>query len=141
MDTFRNELLTEVEETKESTTYMGQANYRQLEEVMELVRQMSNQHGDSLEQPANEIIEGCFKEYARHLDDLEKTDLAALKRRIGEMRGMQRNLQKDLEGSDQTKAVLLREREAALRKQEEDYERRDGDRIRSQITAVKNRLL
>ena len=113
VDTFRNELLTDVEETKQETGYLGQANYRQLEEVLELVRQMTNQHSDSLDQPMGEIIEGCFKEYAKHLDDLE-TDMAALKKRLGEMKGMQRNLTRDLEEADQKKAVYLREREAAL---------------------------
>ena len=49
MDTFRNQLLTDVEETKETTTYMGRANYRQLEEVLDLIRQMTNQHNDSLD--------------------------------------------------------------------------------------------
>ena len=100
VDTFRNALMTDVEETKEETVYMGQANYRQLEEVLDLVRQMTNQHSDSLEQPVAEIIEGCFKEYAKHLDDLERTDMQSLKKRLGEMKGMLRNLAKDLEGAD-----------------------------------------
>ena len=141
VDTFRNELLTDVEETKQETGYLGQANYRQLEEVLELARQMTNQHGDSLDQPMGEIIEGCFKEYAKHLDDLEKTDMAALKKRLGEMKGMQRNLTRDLDEADQKKAVYLREREAALQHHEDTQARRGEDKIRQQIRVLQERLL
>jgi len=53
-------------------------------------------HKASLDQPIEEIIEGCFKHYADHLDGLEKTDVVALKRRVGELKGMQNGLAKDL---------------------------------------------
>lgn len=141
VDTFRNQLLTDVEETKETTTYMGRANYRQLEEVLDLIRQMTNQHNDSLDQPTAQIIEGCFREYANHLDDLERTDIASLKRRIGEMRGMKKNLANDLEGCDMHKTALLKEREQVLKMQDESQSRRGDDRIRQMINATSQRLL
>jgi len=62
-------------------------------------------------QPVSEIIEGCFREYGLHLDGLERKDFSALKKRVGELRGMSKNLARDLEGADNSKAALLRERE------------------------------
>ena len=120
---------------------MGQSNYRQLGEVIDLVEQMLNQHGDSLAQPVAEIIEGCFREYGLHLDGLESKDIAALKKRIGDLRGMQRNLARDLEGTDSTKAALLRDREQKLLMREEAQERKGEDRIHQMINAAQERLL
>lgn len=88
VDTFRNELLTDIEETKDEVSYLGQAGNRQLCEIIDLVEQMTNHHSDSLSQPVGEIIEGCFREYGQHLEGLEKADFAGLKKRIGELRGM-----------------------------------------------------
>ena len=99
-DVFRNEILTNIEETKDEANYMGQAGNRQLQEVIDLITQMSNHHSDSMSQPVGEIIEGCFREYGLHLEGLEKKDYAALKKRIGELRGMQKNLARDLETAD-----------------------------------------
>ena len=64
---------------------------------------MTLQHGDSLAQEVGHVIDGCFKEYGDHLEGLEKKDLDALKRRIGELKGMQKNIAMDLEHSEQSR--------------------------------------
>ena len=64
---------------------------------------MTLQHSDSLAQEVGHVIDGCFKEYGHHLEGLEKKDLDALKRRIGELKGMQKNIAMDLEHSEQSR--------------------------------------
>ena len=48
VDNFRNQILTDIEETKDEVNYMGQAANRQLGEIVDLVDQMTNHHSDSL---------------------------------------------------------------------------------------------
>ena len=38
IDNFRNELLADIEDTQQETLYMSQANNRNLDEVLDLVR-------------------------------------------------------------------------------------------------------
>ena len=87
-------------------------------------------HKVSLEQPVEEIIEGCFKDYADHLDGLEKLDISALKKRMGELKGMQNNLAKDLQETDRSKLILLREREQLLKMSGYSMQKRADDRLR-----------
>ena len=61
---------------------------------------MINQHKESLEKPAGEMITNCFEEYGHTIDRMEQKDIKALKMRVGELKGMQKNLARDLEGSD-----------------------------------------
>ena len=75
MDNFRNELVTDIESMKEDTSYLGQANNRQINEVLALVTQMAGHHGDSLAQPIAHIIESSFKDYSALLVSLEMKDL------------------------------------------------------------------
>ena len=49
--------------------------------------------------------------YGVHLKDLLAKDVASLKKRIGELGGMSKNLAKDLKETDRTKKALLHERE------------------------------
>ena len=80
-----------------------------------------------------EIIAACFTTYGEHLDTLERKDIAALKKRIGELRGMQNNLAKDLQESDRQKAALLREREQLLFTTNNPNQRRGEDRLRLRV--------
>ena len=64
--------------------------------------------------PSDEVISACFKAYGVHLEDLEKRDLQSLKKRINELKSMQRNLQNDLQEADHLKTSLLQEREQDL---------------------------
>ena len=45
---------------------------------------------------------------------MEKKDIAQLKKRLGELKGMQNNISKDLEDCEHSRASLLREREHQL---------------------------
>ena len=40
-----------------------------------LVSDMIEQHKSSLDQPIGDIVEGCFRDYAEHLDNLERQDI------------------------------------------------------------------
>ena len=42
-------------------------------------------------------------------------DISALKKRMGELKGMQNNLAKDLQETDRSKLILVREREQLLK--------------------------
>ena len=141
VDNFRNMILTDIEETKDEVNYMGQASNRQMGEVIDLIDQMTNHHSDSLAQPIGEIIEGCFREYGLHLEGLEKKDFAALKKRVGELKGMQKNLARDLEGADTGRQMLLREREEALIMRDEAAQNKGEMRIHQQIRNNQDRLL
>ena len=101
---------------------------------------MQTQHSDSLEQPVDEVIGACFKAYGVHLEDLEKKDIASLKKRIGELKGMGNNLAKDLSETDRTKKTLLHEREQDLIPNNNPGERRNDTRARLRVQGMMNDL-
>ena len=107
MENFQDEVRANIEETKEEATYEGQNKLRIIDEVLSLVAKMQQQHTDSLEMPSDEVISACFKAYGVHLEDLEKRDIQSLKKRIGELKSMQRNLTSDLKEADHLKTSLL----------------------------------
>ena len=61
-----------------------------------MVEQMAAHHENSLNQVSGDIIEQSFIEYGESLDELELKDINALKKRVGELKGMQKNLGRDL---------------------------------------------
>lgn len=85
-----------------------------------------------MEQPSDEVIGACFKAYGLHLEDLEKRDLQALKKRIGELKGMQNNLARDLRDADAHRTNLLQDREQDLIANNNPGERRGGGRLRTE---------
>ena len=52
VDNFRNDLLNDIDETKEGVVHMGRAHNRQIDEVLSLVATMSRHHEDSLNKPS-----------------------------------------------------------------------------------------
>ena len=68
------------------------------------------------------------------MEGLEKKDINALKKRGGELKGMQKNLGKDLQDADKTKINLLQEREHVVMQNNEP--RRNDDRLRQNIMAI-----
>lgn len=68
---------------------------------------MEQHHKDSLEKPSEDILTACFKEYGSHLALLERKDINALKKRVAELKSMQRNLTRDLNDSDRQRTALL----------------------------------
>jgi chemotaxis regulatin CheY-phosphate phosphatase CheZ len=101
IDNFRDEIIEEIDETKDEAEYENQSKKRMIEEVLALVAKMQEHHQDSMEKPVDEVIAACFKAYGFHLEDLEKKDIAALKKRIGDLNGMKNNLVRDLREADQ----------------------------------------
>ena len=75
-----------------------------------------------------------------HLEDLEKKDIASLKKRIGELKGMGNNLAKDLSETDRTKKTLLHEREQDLIPNNNPGERRNDTRARLRVQGMMNDL-
>ena len=138
IDNFRNEISGDIEETKEEAQYLGQAHRREIQEILDLVKQMATHHEDSLAQPAGEIIDQCFIEYGEHLEGLEKKDINALRKRVGELKGMQKNLARDLQDADSSKINLLRGRERIVVQNNEP--RRKDDRLRQNIMANQQRF-
>lgn len=114
MENFHDDVRENIEETKASANYEGQNKRRIIDEVIALVHQMQQQHSDSLEMPCDEVIGACFKAYGAHLGDLEARDIKSLRKRIGELKSMQRNLGDDLKAADQLRTSLLQERDQEL---------------------------
>ena len=48
IDNFRNEISGDIEETKEEAQYLGQAHRREIQEILDLIKQMATHHEDSL---------------------------------------------------------------------------------------------
>lgn len=132
METFQDDIRQSMDETREEAEYESQSKKRQIEEVLALVAKMHEQHSDSMEQPADEVIGACFKAYGLHLEDLEKRDIQALKKRIGDLKGMQNNLARDLREADAAKTSLLHDREQDLVANNNPGERRGGGRARAE---------
>lgn len=83
--------------------------------------------------PSDEVIGACFKAYGVHLEDLEKRDIQSLKKRIGELKGMQNSLARDLREADAIKTSKLQEREQDLvANNHNPGERRGGGRLRAE---------
>ena len=140
----KDEVDQAIEETKEEVNYEGQSKRRLIEEVLALVQKMQQQHTDSLEMPCSEVIEACFEAYGLHLEDLEKRDIHSLKRRIGELKGMQSNMARDLREADAIKTSLLQDREQDLIANNHNYQNNAGPRgaggIRHRVEHSKNLL-
>lgn len=100
VDNFRDEIIEDIDETKDEAEYQNQSKKRLIEEVLALVAKMQEHHQVSMEKPVDEVIAACFKSYGVHLEDLEKKDIAALKKRIGDLNGMKNNLARDLREAD-----------------------------------------
>lgn len=96
VDNFRNELADDIEETKEEVRYTGQSQRKEIQEILDLMEQMRAHHENSLHQVSGDIIEQSFIEYGESLDELELKDINSLKKRVGELKGMQKNLARDL---------------------------------------------
>ena len=77
---------------------MASRNYKQISDVVALMEEMILHHDDSNNMIPKDIIDACFEYYADYLGELEKKDVRALKHRVGELKGMQKNLTRDLQG-------------------------------------------
>ena len=106
-DKLRAEMVNDVQGAAEEAKHDNQAQSRQVDEVLGLVGEMIQQHSYSLGQTTDDIIEGCFKEYGEHLRTLEVADIDALKKRVGQLKGVQKKMSYDLRESDDTKKMLL----------------------------------
>ena len=96
INNLRDEIRDDVEETKENTHYMASRNFRQIGDVINLMEEMTLHHDDSNNAMQKNIIDACFEYYGLYLGELEKKDLRALKKRLAELKGMQKNLTRDL---------------------------------------------
>lgn len=76
---------------------MASRNYRQISDVVDLLEEMTQHHDDSNNAMTQDIIDACFEYYESYLGELEKKDIRALKKRLGELKGMQKNLTRDLQ--------------------------------------------
>lgn len=94
------------------------------------MEEMTVHHDDSNNQLQKDIIDACFEQYSDYLGELEKKDLRALKKRLGELKGMQKNLTRDLQDTDREKMSLLRERETLLVANNNPLAKRNEDRLR-----------
>ena len=75
VDNFRNELNIQKEDMLDELQYYAQDKNRHIEEVQDLVTKMINQHKESLEKPAGEMITNCFEEYGNTIDQMEQKDI------------------------------------------------------------------
>ena len=62
-----------------------------------LIEEMTQHHDDSNNAVQREIISACFEFYGEYLGELEQKDIRSLKKRVGELRGMTKNLNRDLQ--------------------------------------------
>lgn len=135
IDNIRDEVRDQIEETKENTQYLASRNYKQISDVIALMEEMTVHHDDSNSQLQKDIIEACFEQYSDYLGELEKKDVRSLKKRLGELKGMQKNLTRDLQDSDREKMGLLRERETLLVANNNPLAKRNEDRLRIRCQA------
>ena len=70
------------------------------------------------------------------MGELEKKDIRGLKRRLGELRGMQKNLTRDLQEQDREKISLLREREQILVSNNNPLIKRSDDKLRLRVQSM-----
>ena len=104
---------------------------------------MLAQHQTSLGQPSDDIIEGCFKEYAEHLRGLEQADINVLKKRIGQLKGMQKSLNYDLRETDENKKLLLRQHEDIIVKKSDPNaleNKRKASKLRTMVMNTQRQI-
>lgn len=75
---------------------------------------MTQHHDDSNNAVQREIISACFEFYGEYLGELEQKDIRSLKKRVGELKGMTKNLNRDLQEQDREKVSLLQQRDQIL---------------------------
>ena len=67
---------------------MASRNFKQISDVITLMEEMTVHHDDANNAMQKDVIDSCFEYYAAYLAELEKKDVRALKKRLGELKGM-----------------------------------------------------
>ena len=99
------------------------------------MEEMTQHHDNANNAMQQDVIDACFEYYGEYLDELEKKDIRQLKKRLGELKGMQKNLTRELQEQDQEKMNLLREREQILLSNNNPMTKRSDDKLRLKCQA------
>ena len=103
----RDELQDVIEQTKDDTHYIGSKPNKLHADVMSLINRMIEHHRESNAAHKQDVLDQAFEMYAFKLASLEKKDITSLKQKVGDLKGMEKRLRRDLDEAGHIRTAIF----------------------------------